>query len=119
MSSKDRVSASEYSRIRSLQTAILLDTRPVHEFSIASLSEAKNLTLDEIRRLDSFDIQERLCLSSSEENCPQIFVICHRGNDSQLAVEILKKKLPFARVRDIRGGYEAWATEVDKDFPTY
>ncbi|VDM55268.1 unnamed protein product [Angiostrongylus costaricensis] len=116
----DRVSASEYSQIRSSQQApILLDTRPSHEFSIANLSEAKNLTLNEIRRLDSFDIQERLGLIPGEEHSSEIFVICHRGNDSQLAVEILKKKLPFTRVRDIRGGYEAWATEVDKDFPTY
>ncbi|KAE9420975.1 hypothetical protein Angca_002162 [Angiostrongylus cantonensis] len=116
----DRVSASEYSQIRSSQQAtILLDIRPSHEFSIANLSEAKNLTLNEIRRLDSFDIQERLGLIPGEEHSSEIFVICHRGNDSQLAVEILKKKLPFTRVRDISGGYEAWATEVDKDFPTY
>ncbi|KAJ1367944.1 hypothetical protein KIN20_028974 [Parelaphostrongylus tenuis] len=120
LSPKDRVSALEYSQIRSSdQSAILLDTRPFHEFSIASLSEAKNLTLSEIRRLNSSDIQKRIGLSSGEEHSSEIFVICHRGNDSQVAVEILKKKLPFTRIRDISGGYEAWAAEVDKDFPTY
>uniref|UniRef100_A0A0K0D9U6 Rhodanese domain-containing protein n=1 Tax=Angiostrongylus cantonensis TaxID=6313 RepID=A0A0K0D9U6_ANGCA len=105
----DRVSASEYSQIRSSQQAtILLDIRPSHEFSIANLSEAKS----ELAIGSTWLFWQIVLLLS-------VFVICHRGNDSQLAVEILKKKLPFTRVRDISGGYEAWATEVDKDFPTY
>ncbi|VDO19072.1 unnamed protein product [Heligmosomoides polygyrus] len=103
LSSTDRISASDYSEIRSCGTSpVLLDTRPPHEFAIASLEEAK--------------ISNRRGYNSAFLS---VFVICHRGNDSQLAVEALKKKLDFLRIRDIRGGYEAWATEVDQGFPRY
>ncbi|KAK6746879.1 hypothetical protein RB195_000242 [Necator americanus] len=116
----DRVSASEFSHIRgSGQTMVLVDTRPPHEFAIASIQEAKNLTLDELRRLHPTSIREKLSLKGVEESHGEVYVICHRGNDSQLAVEILKEKLKPLRVRDIQGGYEAWATEVDQQFPRY
>lgn len=43
LSSTDRISASDYSEIRSCGTSpVLLDTRPPHEFAIASLEEAKS-----------------------------------------------------------------------------
>ncbi|KAK6017124.1 MoeZ/MoeB domain protein [Ostertagia ostertagi] len=116
---EDRVTVTDYSRIRSCGPPVLLDTRPPHEFAIASLEEAKNVTLDEVRQLDSASISERLGLTSAGDHLDEMFVICHRGNDSQLAVEILKKKLRSLRIRDIRGGYEAWADEIDKDFPRY
>ncbi|KJH49230.1 ThiF family protein [Dictyocaulus viviparus] len=119
LSSDDRVSVSEYFRIRSSgHKPILLDTRPAHEFSIASLDEAINIPLDEVRQLDTLSISERLGLNSDPIHS-EMFVICHRGNDSQLAVEILRNKLPFIRIRDIRDGYEAWASEVDENFPRY
>ncbi|PIO58279.1 MoeZ/MoeB domain protein, partial [Teladorsagia circumcincta] len=38
---EDRVTVTDYSRIRSSGPPILLDTRPAHEFAIASLEEAK------------------------------------------------------------------------------
>ncbi|VDO15005.1 unnamed protein product [Haemonchus placei] len=114
LSPNDRVSVTDYSNIRSSSHPVLLDTRPPHEFAIASFEEAKNITLDEVRLLDPVSICERLGMANLS-----VFVICHRGNDSQLAVEILKKKLPSFRIRDIRGGYEAWANEVDRDFPRY
>ncbi|KAK5982751.1 Adenylyltransferase and sulfurtransferase MOCS3 [Trichostrongylus colubriformis] len=119
LSPDDRVSVTEYANIRASGSPILLDTRPPHEFAIASLDEAKNITLDEVRQLDTASINERLGLTSAGDHPEEVFVICHRGNDSQLAVEILKKKLHSLRIRDVRGGYEAWANEVDNDFPRY
>ena len=46
-----------------------------------------------------------------------VAVICRRGNDSQVAVLQLRQ-LGVAAV-DVVGGYEAWAAEVDPDFPVY
>ncbi|XGW31489.1 hypothetical protein V3C99_010003 [Haemonchus contortus] len=119
LSPSDRVSVDDYSNIRSSSRPVLLDTRPPHEFAIASFEEAKNITLDEVRLLDPVSICDRLGMANAGDHPKEVFVICHRGNDSQLAVEILKEKLPSLRIRDIRGGYEAWANEVDKDFPRY
>ncbi|VDN25749.1 unnamed protein product, partial [Cylicostephanus goldi] len=114
----DRISPFDYSVVRSSgHKTVLVDTRPPHEFKIASLEEAKNLTLESLRRLDPTSIREKLGLNTN--NCEEVFVICHRGNDSQIAVELLKEKLKPLRVRDIEGGYEAWAGKIDTSFPHY
>jgi rhodanese-related sulfurtransferase len=43
------------------------------------------------------------------------FVVCRFGNDSQIAVGLMKKlKEQFPDVRDIKGGLDAWA----ETFPT-
>ncbi|KAL8768311.1 MAG: hypothetical protein Q9209_005450 [Squamulea sp. 1 TL-2023] len=48
------------------------------------------------------------------------FTICHHGNDSQVAAELLKgQKTYFDFVVDIKGGLEAWRKEVDPTFPDY
>ena len=49
-----------------------------------------------------------------------VYVICHRGNDSQLAVPLLKKMLPQdCKLKDIIGGLNAWSDNVDQTFPKY
>lgn len=50
-----------------------------------------------------------------------MFVVCHRGNDSQLAVRLLQNKLAESelRFRDIVGGLDRWAIDVNQDFPRY
>jgi adenylyltransferase/sulfurtransferase len=56
-----------------------------------------------------------------DEHSVLVFVVCHRGNDSQLAVRLLQKKFSDSgiRFRDIIGGLERWATDVDVNFPLY
>lgn len=46
-----------------------------------------------------------------------VYVICKHGNDSQLAVEALKKH--GIKAMDVIGGLDAWALEVDESFPRY
>ena len=56
-----------------------------------------------------------------------LYVVCHHGNDSQLAVQLLKEQLPVAidahgggvEVKDIAGGLAEWAEVVDCSFPKY
>jgi rhodanese-related sulfurtransferase len=49
--------------------------------------------------------------------------ICKKGNDSQLAAGILRKRLVEngmeGNVKDVRGGLIQWAKVVDKEFPLY
>ena len=50
-----------------------------------------------------------------------VYVVCRRGNDSQLVVEKLRsllKDLPVV-IKDLRGGLHAWASDVDPAFPQY
>ena len=66
-----------------------------------------------------------------------IYVVCHRGNDSQLAVKLLKEKLSIrgrggggdggkesgggytVMVKDIAGGLAEWSAVIDHNFPKY
>ena len=47
-----------------------------------------------------------------------MFVICRRGNDSQVAVKLLKDHLG-SKVKDISGGLTEWANTIDTQFPIY
>jgi len=50
-----------------------------------------------------------------------VFVVCRRGNNSQLAVGKLRtalKDLPVI-VKDIADGLKGWAEQVDSQFPIY
>jgi adenylyltransferase/sulfurtransferase len=54
-----------------------------------------------------------------------VFVVCRRGNDSQLAVKLLcehgkaKGRGEKVVIRDIIGGLVAWSETVDPLFPKY
>lgn len=47
-----------------------------------------------------------------------VYVVCRRGNDSQLATQMLLDK-GMKNVFDIRGGLTSWHYEVDPEFPLY
>lgn len=51
-----------------------------------------------------------------------VYVVCRRGNNSQLAVERMRTLLPPdwpVIIKDIVGGLQAWAEQVDPLFPIY
>ncbi|KAG2438319.1 hypothetical protein HYH02_011016 [Chlamydomonas schloesseri] len=47
---------------------------------------------------------------------PRVVVLCQRGNNSQRVAARLAA-LGVAGVTDMRGGYQAWAREVDPAMP--
>ena len=56
----------------------------------------------------------------NDEHIYIVYIVCHHGNDSQLAVQRLKQWLPIATtIKDIIGGLSAWSMQVDKSFPQY
>eukprot|EP00850_Spirogloea_muscicola_P016134 SM000129S26121 [mRNA] locus=s129:9637:13386:- [translate_table: standard] len=55
--------------------------------------------------------------SGSMELLP-VYVICRRGVDSQVAVQLLRQA-GVCTALDVTGGLEAWATQVDSSFPAY
>lgn len=52
-----------------------------------------------------------------------MITICRRGNDSQRAVDELKKyteiKDNVKCIKDVIGGLYEWSMQVDKNFPIY
>lgn len=58
------------------------------------------------------DLEQKIDASIS------IYLICRRGNDSQLAARILLDR-GFKNVCHIEGGLARWAAEIDHNFPIY
>lgn len=119
-----RISAKEYGdRLRNGESHVLVDVRPEHHFKIVSLPNSLNIPLASLDgRLEEVvsALKEEEHKQSSESSGAdvQLYVVCRRGNDSQRAVKYLQEK-GFPSAKDIIGGLEGWAHEVDPTFPSY
>ncbi|RNA02359.1 adenylyltransferase and sulfurtransferase MOCS3-like [Brachionus plicatilis] len=114
LSDEKRVNCSEYKNVS--EPHLLIDVRPKCQFNICSLPQSLNVPFDQL----VYD--EENVVKSIRENLGEnksIFVVCRRGNDSQLAVEILEKHLSPNIVKDIKGGLQSWSKEIDPNFPKY
>lgn len=117
LSSESRISSKEYNEILlNKESHVLVDVRPAHHFKIVSLPNSVNIPYADIE----FKLPEisSMLMKDGEEKSPELYVVCRRGNDSQRAVQYLHK-MGFASAKDIVGGLEAWAKNVDPNFPTY
>jgi sulfur-carrier protein adenylyltransferase/sulfurtransferase len=86
---------------------LLLDVREPHELEISTIESAKNIPLGEVaQRMSELD--------SAEE----MVVFCKRGSRSARAIEILSSA-GFKKMKNLKGGINAWAEEVDKSLPVY
>jgi adenylyltransferase/sulfurtransferase len=86
---------------------LLLDVREPHELQISAIKGAKNIPLGEVaQRMSELD--------SAEE----MVVFCKRGSRSARAIEILSSA-GFKKMKNLKGGINAWAEEVDASLPLY
>ena len=85
----------------------LLDVREPHELEISALPGALNIPLGQLAaRLSELDSAE------------DMVVFCKSGTRSTRALELLASA-GFKRVKNLKGGINAWAQEVDKSLPLY
>ena len=120
---ESRISSKEYSDIiLKKEPHVLVDVRPAHHFKIVSLPKSLNIPLStletrlpEISSALKKEEEDKGVVSGSSA---RLYVVCRRGNDSQRAVKYLKEK-GFTSAKDIVGGLESWAQNVDPNFPTY
>ncbi|KAF9590113.1 hypothetical protein IFM89_030861 [Coptis chinensis] len=122
LSESDRISSKDYKvRVSNGEPHVLVDVRPAHHFKIVSLPKSLNVPLaslgDKLPAI-SLALKEEQLTDSSSSSSASVYVICRRGNDSQRAVLYLHK-MGFSSARDIVGGLESWASDVDPNFPTY
>ncbi|KAK3030021.1 hypothetical protein RJ639_038120 [Escallonia herrerae] len=114
-----RISGQEYNeKIINGEACVLLDVRPSHHFKIVSLPKAMSIPLSSLenRFLEiSMALKKEGIDTGSGDG---LYVICRRGNDSQRAVQLLHK-MGFSSAKDITGGLESWAQDVDPNFPSY
>jgi sulfur-carrier protein adenylyltransferase/sulfurtransferase len=85
----------------------LIDVREPHELEISRLPDATNIPLGQLAsRLSELDSAEDMVL------------FCKSGNRSARALELLTSA-GFKKVKNLKGGINAWAREVDKNLPVY
>lgn len=86
---------------------VLVDVREPHEFEIARLPDATLIPLNALpARVHELD--------SSRE----IVLHCHHGQRSMRALEFLRQS-GFRKLKNLRGGIDAWSRDVDPSVPRY
>lgn len=122
-----RISAREYrDRLHSNESHVLVDVRPEHHFKIVSLPNSLNIPLasldgrleEVVSALKEEEHKHKQKSKSSSNGDVELYVVCRRGNDSQRAVKYLQEN-GYPSAKDIIGGLEGWAQEVDPTFPSY
>jgi sulfur-carrier protein adenylyltransferase/sulfurtransferase len=95
------------SRLTKPGAPLLLDVREPHELQISALSGALNIPLGTLAaRLSELD------------SAREMVVFCKAGTRSARALELLVSA-GFKRVKNLKGGINAWAKEVDTSLPVY
>jgi molybdopterin/thiamine biosynthesis adenylyltransferase/rhodanese-related sulfurtransferase len=85
----------------------LVDVREPHELQISHLPDATNIPLGQLAaRLSELDSAQEMVL------------FCKSGSRSARALELLVSA-GFKKVKNLKGGINAWAREVDKELPIY
>lgn len=102
------IEAGELARLLQSGAQItLLDVREPHELEISRLEGARLIPLGQLAaRLSELD--------SAEE----MVVFCKSGSRSARALELLTSA-GFRKVKNLKGGINAWAREVDPRLPVY
>ncbi|PKA50542.1 Adenylyltransferase and sulfurtransferase MOCS3 2 [Apostasia shenzhenica] len=115
-----RISARLYKdKINEHEEHVLLDVRPAHHFRITAIPGSINLPLSVlVENISSIDSALKAAVPEASGEAASLYVVCRRGNDSQRAVECLRKN-GFPLAKDIIGGLEAWSRDVDPSFPIY
>ena len=86
---------------------LLLDVREPHELQISALPGAVNLPLGELAaRLSELDTAR------------EMIVFCKSGTRSTRALELLVSA-GFKKVKNLQGGINSWAKDVDTRLPVY
>ncbi|MBN2149490.1 MAG: molybdopterin-synthase adenylyltransferase MoeB [Anaerolineales bacterium] len=102
------ISARELAeRLKSSEPPLLIDVREPHELEISHIPGATSIPLGQVAaRLSELD--------SSDE----IILFCKAGTRSARALGVLVSA-GFRKVKNLQGGINAWAKEIDPSLPIY
>jgi len=94
-------------RIAATPGAVLLDVREDEELRIVAVEGATHIPMGEIPgRIAELDPDT------------EIYCLCHHGMRSAQVAGFLVQQ-GFEKVRNVRGGIDAWAIFVDESLPRY
>jgi rhodanese-related sulfurtransferase len=86
---------------------VLLDVREDAELEIAALQAATHIPMREVPAR----------LAELDRDAPLV-VMCHMGGRSRMVAQYLLGN-GFTQVFNLRGGIDAWSTEIDPQVPRY
>lgn len=89
------------------QPVVLLDVREHVELELAAVDGARHIPMREIPAR----------LAELDRDMP-IVVMCHGGGRSRRVAEYLQSN-GFEQVFNLKGGIDAWSTEIDPQVPRY
>ncbi|MEX0994779.1 MAG: rhodanese-like domain-containing protein [Balneolaceae bacterium] len=86
----------------------LLDVREPFEYQISNI-DGKLIPLDQLSdRLEEIDVQKN----------EEVIVMCRSGSRSAKATKMLIDQ-GFSNVKNLKGGVNEWAREIDSSLPIY
>lgn len=86
---------------------VLLDVREPYEYALCHLESSTLIPVDQLsHRLKELDLND------------EIVAYCHVGIRSTSAVSLLREN-GFTNVKNLQGGIDAWAVQVDPKMPRY
>lgn len=121
LSQNQRVSVQTFNESRQNNIRhLLIDVRSANEYEICQLNQSENHPIKIFQDANNTN-RKALVDKIKAEQIPQIYVICRRGNDSQIATKKLIEDLNDSdtKVHDVIGGLHAWTNQIDKNFPKY
>lgn len=132
LSQEERISVKDYNQIRRSGTDhILIDVRERAQFNVCNLPGSTNIPFSEIQSAsaesagasDSAGLPGMIMGKSALKNSidKPIYVLCRLGNDSQLAVKMMREARwnddHKHEIWDVQGGLKAWKEVVDHSWP--
>jgi molybdopterin/thiamine biosynthesis adenylyltransferase/rhodanese-related sulfurtransferase len=107
LSEEDEITVTELKQRMDNGHVNLIDVRDPHEYEICRIKGSRLLPLREIPdRINEFNLTDEYIFH------------CHSGVRSTKAVSLLRE-LGFKRVKNLIGGIDAWAAEIDPSIPRY
>lgn len=101
------ITAPDLARRVKTNHLVLLDVREPHELQISALPGAVNIPLGQLAgRLPELD------------SAQEMVIFCKSGSRSARALELLVSA-GFKKVKNLRGGINAWAQAIDPSLPLY
>lgn len=108
LEAEERIGCVEFIKIR--ENVAVVDVRPLGHFDIVRLPEAINIPIDSCEQELA-----RLRMIAQEQD---IVVVCRAGNDSQIVTKLMKDS-GIQNVKDLVGGMNAYAAQIDPTLPRY
>jgi rhodanese-related sulfurtransferase len=99
--------AARWPNYRNGDGVVLLDVREHDELEIAAVAGARHIPMREVpARLAELD------------TTAPVVVMCHSGGRSRRVAEYLQVN-GFSNVFNLKGGIDAWSTQIDSRVPRY